>query len=49
MGAGSSRSMALDDVCRLRAKQLEEAMKNRHGGDWNISFDAKHRFVLISR
>lgn len=49
LGVLTRDAQALDDVCKLRAAQLEEAMEDRHGGKWSVRFDKKNRFVLILR
>lgn len=35
--------------CCWYADRLAEAMREKHGGNWEIMFDKKAKYVLVSR
>lgn len=36
-----------EDPCAFFARCLAEAMETRHGGNWAVTNDKKHEFILI--
>lgn len=36
-----------DALCLLRAKQLGDAMKDFHGGDWGVRLDHDSKVVVV--